>query len=232
MAEGTIVQDMSRGSLAIAALSTIVEWYDFTLYLYLATLVSRVFFGGGATGTVPTLGGFASCLPSASRRRVGLCPDQRPLRQTPDDVAVGGDDDNHHAGDRAAAELCPGRRSRGLGYFSPAMRDGIFCRWRIYRSRRVSAGGRAPDEARCILIASLASAASEIGGLLAVGVSSLTVASLSAASLDAWGWRIPFLVGAVLAASVWIARSVMQESSDFLRQPAETGKTIARGIPC
>ena len=35
-------------SLAIAAFSTIVEWYDFTLYLYFATVLSRVFFGGGA----------------------------------------------------------------------------------------------------------------------------------------------------------------------------------------
>src|ERR1700722_5694376 len=52
-------QEMSRGSMVIAALSTVVEWYDFTLYLYLAALVSRVFFGGGAAGLVTTLGGFA-----------------------------------------------------------------------------------------------------------------------------------------------------------------------------
>jgi len=30
-------------SLAIAAFSTIVEWYDFTLYLYLAPTLARVF---------------------------------------------------------------------------------------------------------------------------------------------------------------------------------------------
>jgi MFS transporter, MHS family, proline/betaine transporter len=66
----------------------------------------------------------------------------------------------------------------------------------------------------------MASAFSEVGGLLAVGVSLLTVDSLSSASLDAWGWRIPFLVGAVLAASVWIARTTMKESPDFERQQA------------
>src|SRR5262249_36474111 len=33
-----------------------------------------------------------------------------------------------------------------------------------------------------------------------------------------WGWRIPFLVGGVLAASVWVARSTMRESPDFERQ--------------
>ena len=43
---------------------------------------------------------------------------------------------------------------------------------------------------------------------------------MSAANLDAWGWRIPFFVGAVLAASVWIARTTMEESPDFERQQA------------
>ncbi len=70
------------------------------------------------------------------------------------------------------------------------------------------------------LIASLASAASEIGALLAVGVSALTVALMDEASLQSWGWRIPFLVGAALAATVWIARSTMEESPEFHRQRA------------
>jgi MHS family proline/betaine transporter-like MFS transporter len=70
------------------------------------------------------------------------------------------------------------------------------------------------------LIASSASAASEVGGLLAVGVSALTVALLSEASLADWGWRIPFFVGAALAASVGAARSMMHESPEFERQRA------------
>ena len=68
------------------------------------------------------------------------------------------------------------------------------------------------------LIASSASAASEVGGLLAVGVSALTVSLLSASDLENWGWRIPFLYGALLAGSVGIARSAMHESPEFLRQ--------------
>jgi hypothetical protein len=77
-----------------------------------------------------------------------------------------------------------------------------------------------PRQERRGLIASAASAASEVGALLAVGVSALAVHSMSGPDLDAWGWRIPFLVGAALAASVWIARSTMQESPDFKRQEA------------
>ena len=43
----------------MAALSTVVEWYDFTLYLYFATVVARVFFGGGSAALATALGGFA-----------------------------------------------------------------------------------------------------------------------------------------------------------------------------
>ena len=43
-------KSLSRASIVIAAFSTIVEWYDFTLYLYFSTVLSRVFFGGGLLG--------------------------------------------------------------------------------------------------------------------------------------------------------------------------------------
>jgi MHS family proline/betaine transporter-like MFS transporter len=39
-------------------------------------------------------------------------------------------------------------------------------------------------------------------------------------SLQSWGWRIPFLFGAGLAGTVWIARSNMEESPEFHRQKA------------
>src|ERR1700728_3329400 len=50
---------MSRASIAVAAFSTVVEWYDFTLYLYLATVLSRVFFGPGGAALNATLAAFA-----------------------------------------------------------------------------------------------------------------------------------------------------------------------------
>ena len=47
----------SRASAAIAAFSTVVEWYDFTLYLYFATTLARVFFGGGEGSLLIALAG-------------------------------------------------------------------------------------------------------------------------------------------------------------------------------
>jgi MHS family proline/betaine transporter-like MFS transporter len=70
------------------------------------------------------------------------------------------------------------------------------------------------------LITSCASAASEVGALLAVGVAALTAWVLPPEALDAWGWRIPFLVGAALAGAVLLARAAMDESPEFNRQRA------------
>jgi len=215
----TTHRPISRSSLAIAAFSTIVEWYDFTLYLYFATVLSRVFFGGGSISLLTTLGGFA------------LAYLMRPLGA----VYFG------HIGDRT------GRRRMlllSVALMTAAMlatallpthaQAGAAAGWALFLLRCVmgfSVGGEytgvvayllegAPLHRRG-LVASLASAASEIGALLAVGVSAATVALMDEASLQSWGWRIPFLVGAALAATVWIARSTMEESPEFHRQLAE-----------
>jgi len=210
---------VSRRSMAVAALSTVVEWYDFTLYLYLATVLSRVFYGGGAVALGTTLAGFA------------LAYLMRPLGA----IAFG------HIGDRY------GRRRMmllSMAVMTAAMlatallptRDqiGPMAGWLLLLLRCVmafSVGGEytgvvayllegAPPERRG-LVTSTAAAASEVGGLLAAGVAALTVGTMSVAALDGWGWRIPFLFGAVLAASVWLARSTMQESPEFERQATQ-----------
>ena len=212
------LKGISRNSLAIAAFSTVVEWYDFTLYLYFATVLARVFFGPGEASLLVTLGGFA------------VAYLMRPLGA----VYFG------HIGDRI------GRRHMlllSVALMTAAMlataalptysQIGAAAGWLLFLLRCVmgfSVGGEytgvvayllegAPVHRRG-LIASLASAASEIGALLAVGISALTVALLDEASLQSWGWRIPFLFGAALAGTVWIARSTMEESPEFHRQKA------------
>jgi MHS family proline/betaine transporter-like MFS transporter len=50
---------LSRASMGVAAFSTVVEWYDFTLYLFMTTVLSRVFFGSGASSVLTTLAVFA-----------------------------------------------------------------------------------------------------------------------------------------------------------------------------
>ena len=206
-------------SLAVAAFSTVVEWYDFTLYLYFATVLSRVFYGGGSGSLLLTLGGFA------------IAYLMRPL----------GALFFSHIGDR--------RGRRHMMLLSVAMMTaamlatallptraaiGPAAGWLLLALRCVmgfSVGGEytgvvayllegAPPRRRG-LITSSASAASEVGALLAVGISALTVSLTSTGDLESWGWRIPFFFGAALAASVWVARSTMHESPEFRRQQDE-----------
>jgi MHS family proline/betaine transporter-like MFS transporter len=208
--------EISRTSMAVAALSTVVEWYDFTLYLYFATVLSRVFFGGGHHSLLATLAGFAV---SYAMRPLGA-------------MVFG------HIGDRLgrqrtlllsmmlmtvamlATALLPDYAAIG-----PAA-GGLLLVLRCFMAFSVGGeytgvvaylleGARAERRG---LITSLASAASEVGALLAVAVAALTVGLMSEAHLATWGWRIPFFIGAALAGSVWIARSTMQESPEFLRQ--------------
>jgi MHS family proline/betaine transporter-like MFS transporter len=212
-------RQVSRASTVIAAFSTIVEWYDFTLYLYFATVLSRVFFGGGATSLIVALAGFA------------VAYLMRPLGA----LFFG------HVGDRygrrrtlllsvalmtaamLAIALLPTREQAGpvAGWLLLLLRcvmgfavGGEYTGVVAYLLEGARPGRRG-------LITSFAAAASEVGALLAVGISALTVTLTNGPTLDAWGWRIPFLVGAAIAASVWIARSMMHESPDFERQREE-----------
>ena len=55
----SIAPSVSQRSIIVAALSTVVEWYDFTLYLYFATVLSRVFFQEVQESLLAVLAGFA-----------------------------------------------------------------------------------------------------------------------------------------------------------------------------
>lgn len=216
---GSAVGTMHRRSMWVAALSTVVEWYDFTLYLYFATVLSRVFFGGGETALLATLAGFAV---SYLMRPLGA-------------LCFG------HLGDRLGRRwmLLASMALMAAAMLATALlpthaQIGASAGVLLLALRCVmafSVGGEytgvvayllesAPPRRRG-LVTSLASAASEVGALLAVALSALTVALLPPADLDTWGWRIPFFVGAALALLILLARSGMHESPEFERQQRE-----------
>ena len=222
-----LTPSVPRTSLAIAAFSTVVEWYDFTLYLYLAPVLARVFFPASSHSIVVVLAGFA------------LAYLMRPLG-----AAFFG-----HGGDRF------GRR-RTMLWSMELMAIAMLATGLLPTSERIgpsagallmllrcvmafSVGGEyngviayllegARPERRGLLTA-MAAAASEIGGLLAVAVAAATTALLGEDDVRAWGWRIPFLVGAVLAGGVWFARRAMAESPAFV-ELQRSGKTLANPL--
>ncbi|MDX3696757.1 MFS transporter [Streptomyces europaeiscabiei] len=164
---------LPRSSILVAALSTVVEWYDFTLYLYMTTVLSRVFFGTGSTSLLITLAVFA------------VAYLMRPLGA----MAFG------HIGDRL------GRRKVLLGSMAVMTAAMLATALLPTHDQIGSAAGALLLLLRCVmgfavggeytgvtaylvegapphrraLVASLASAASEIGALLAAGVAALTV---------------------------------------------------------
>ncbi len=210
---------VSRSSTAIAAFSTVVEWYDFTLYLYFATVLSRVFFGGGEESLIIALAGFAVAYLMRPLGAIffGHVGDRYGRRRTLLlSVAV-------MTAAMLAIALLPTRAHIGptAGWLLLLLRCvmGFAVGGEYTGVVAYLLEGAAPH--RRGLVTSFAAAASEVGGLLAVGLSALTVSLVSEAGLEAWGWRIPFLFGAAIAGSVWIARSMMHESPDFERQRSE-----------
>jgi len=202
--------------MVMAAFSTVVEWYDFTLYLYFATVLARVFFGSSAQAMIETLGGFAAAY---LMRPIGA-------------LIFG------HIGDRL------GRRVAMLG--SMSMMTGAMLATALLPTFALagpmagvllialrcvmsfSVGGEytgvvaylleGASEQRRGLVASLASAASEIGALMAAGAAALTVWAMPESALITWGWRLPFLFGGVLAGVVLVMRATLDETPEFYRQ--------------
>ncbi|CAM3126860.1 MULTISPECIES: MFS transporter [Dermacoccus] len=204
---------ISRGSLTVAGMSTIIEWYDFTLYLYMTTVISRVFFGGGTGGTAATLLVFAF---TYLLRPVG--------------AAVFG-----HIGDRIGRKpvllismalmtvamlvtaLLPTYASIGAtaGWLMMAMRCLMSFSVGGEYSGVITYLVEGAEPKRRGFITSLASAASEVGGLMAVGLAALTTSFFTGPDLDSWGWRIPFFIGAIMAGATLLMRSRMDESPVF-----------------
>lgn len=202
--------------MVIAALSTIVEWYDFTLYLYFATVLARVFFAADGHSMTQTLGGFAIAY---LLRPIGA-------------LVFG------HFGDRF------GRRVAMLG--SMALMTAAMLATAVLPTyaqagpvagvllvllrcaMSFSVGGEYTGVVAYLLegahahrrglVASCASASSEIGALLAAGAAALTVWILPSDALVEWGWRIPFLLGGALAACVLFARAALSETPEFHAQ--------------
>ena len=206
-------------SMAIAAISTVVEWYDFTLYLYFVTVLARVFYGGGERSLALALAGFA------------IAYLMRPLGA----LVLGVYGDRHGRRRAMMVSMAVMTLAMALTACLPTRAvAGPLAGWLLLALRCVMAfavGGEYTGVVAYLvegavpgrrgLIASLASAASEVGALIAAAVSAATVLWFSPAALETWGWRVPFAIGAGLAGMIWVGRSRMAESPEFLAHEAQ-----------
>ena len=203
---------LERSQIYAGAVGNVLEWYDFAVYGFLAPLIGKVFFPADnpVTSLLAAYGVFA----------VGYA--SRPLGS----ILFG------HLGDRIgrkpalilsmtmmgsatlAIAILPGDAEigvtaavlllvlRGLQGISVAGEYGASA---VLLVERAPAGRRG-------LVGGWVMAACNLGFLMGSAVAAAVSTLLGDAAMAAWGWRIPFLVGAVIAVHVLIMRRNLEES--------------------
>ena len=213
----------SSGSVTAAGIvGNVLEWYDFALYGYLATVFAGQFF--------PSSDPLASLLGAYSAFAVGFLA--RPLGG----VIYG------RIGDRlgrrrllTVSVAMMGLPTFLLGLLPTYASVGLLAPILLIVLRfaqGISAGGEfsgsivflvehAPRKRRGFY-GSLSNFGAMIGGLAGAGAAWLLTAALPSEALDAWGWRVPFLLGIVITAiGLWL-RIGVAESPTF-KQIESTG---------
>ena len=201
-----------RRVIAAGMIGNALEWYDFAIYGYFAVQIGRHFFphGDAVAQLLSAFGVFA----------IGYL--MRPIGG----VLVG------HIGDRFGRRtalvfsvtamamptflmgLLPGYQTIGVlapvGLTLLRVLQGLSVGGE-YTSSMVFLVEHAP-EGRRGLMGALAATGGAIGTLLGSVVGAAFAASMSTAALDAWGWRIPFLLGLVVGFAGYILRRHVLET--------------------
>jgi MHS family proline/betaine transporter-like MFS transporter len=199
--------------IAAGTIGNVLEWYDFAIYGYFAAPIGRQFF--------PQEDAVAQLLSAFGVFAIGYL--MRPLGG----VLVG------HIGDtvgrRAALTFSVAAMAVPtflIGLLPSYQAIGVLAPIGLILLRVVqglSVGGEytgslvflvehAP-EGRRGLLGALGASGATVGILLGSAVGAAFAASMSAAALDAWGWRIPFLLGLVVGIAGYILRRYVLETA-------------------
>jgi MHS family proline/betaine transporter-like MFS transporter len=204
-----------KKTLLAGAIGNVLEWYDFALYGYFAPVFAALFFPSNSPSVslISTFGVFA----------VGFLA--RPLGA----LLFG------HWGDTL------GRRNAlawsvllmaiptcvvgllptygAIGVIAPIALT--LCRF----LQGLSVGGEFTGSATFLVehaaasqrgyVGSWAGFSAQIGALLGSGMGALIASSLTDEALRQWGWRIPFILGSVIAVAGWYLRTRVSESPAF-----------------
>lgn len=207
--------------LLAASVGNAVEWYDWYAYTFLATYIAAQVFPADADDSlVPLLSTFAVFAVGFFMRPVG-------------GLLMGAVADRH--GRRAALTvtiLLMGGSSLLVGLTPSYASAGLLAPVVLVVARLLqglSVGGEfaasttflveSAGPGRRGLFSSFQYVSTTIGQLAASGVAALLVSSLSAGQMEGWGWRVPFVLGAVLSlVGFWIRQGAHETRSEEQRR--------------
>ncbi|MET8469329.1 MFS transporter [Streptomyces sp. NPDC006422] len=208
--------------LLAASVGNAVEWYDWYAYTFLATYIAdQVFPKGADNSLVPLLATFAVFAVGFFMRPVGgllmgAVADRRGRRAAltvtillmgGSSLLVGVTPTYASVGVLAPVILVVARLLQGLSV------GGEFAASTTFLVE--SAGPK-----RRGLFSSFQYVSTSIGQLIASGVAALLVGTLAEAQMDGWGWRVPFIAGAVLSlVGFWIRQGAQETRSEAHERP-------------
>jgi MFS transporter, MHS family, proline/betaine transporter len=217
------------GQVLAATIGNALEWYDFVVFGFVAVVIARLFF--------PTSSQYAGLLLTFATFGVGFF--MRPLGA----IVLGMYADR--AGRKAAMLLVIALMTLAVAMiaFAPTYASiGIAAPVLVVLARLLqgfATGGefaastsflveRAAPQHRGLL-GSLQYLGQGLAALLGSAVGTLITRGLSVAQCEAWGWRIPFLVGLLIGPVGLYIRSRLRESDEFLAATASPGRPVRLG---
>jgi MFS transporter, MHS family, proline/betaine transporter len=230
-ADGTL-SPASRKAIWAASIGNLLEWYDFGVYAYLATLIAAKFF----PGTDPT----ASLLAAFAAYGVGFLA--RPLGG----IVIGRLGDTH--GRKLALVLTifmMAVGTIGIGVLPSYESIGIWAPVLLVVLRIVqgiAAGGEWGTSTAFIIewspptrrgfFGSFQQVSTAGGSLLGSATAAVLTSTLSGPAMLDWGWRVPFLLGAILlVVGVYMRQNVEETPSYEASREAVAEAQVASGFP-
>ncbi|MFC9389758.1 MFS transporter [Streptomyces venezuelae] len=212
--------------LLAASVGNAVEWYDWYAYTFLAAYIAdQVFPKGSGNSLVPLLSTFAvfavgffmrpvgglllGALADRAGRRTALTATI--LLMGGSSLLVGLTPTYATAGVLAPIVLVVARLLQGLSV------GGEFAASTTFLVESAGPGRRG-------LFSSFQYVSTSAGQLAASGIAALLVGVLAEDRMDSWGWRVPFLLGALLSlAGFWIRRGAEETRSAAQREAPRPG---------